>query len=62
MLTLKYRGGEIKVIVPADAPVVKRIVGNRKLLMTGSIVTVNGRKSDDGAIFASQITVRAPTK
>lgn len=60
MLTLKYKGGEIKVIVPADAPVVKRIVGDRKLLTTGSTVSVTGNRGGDGAIVASQITVRAP--
>jgi hypothetical protein len=62
MLTLKYKGGEIKVLVPSDTPVVKRVVGDRKLLTTGSTVSVSGRQSDDGAILASQITVRAPTK
>jgi hypothetical protein len=60
LLTLKYKDGEIKVLVPADAPVVKRIVGDRKLLTTGSTVSVSGRRGDDGAIVASQITVRAP--
>src|SRR5687767_14492270 len=60
MLTLKYKGGEIKVIVPADTPVVKRIVGDRKLLTTGSTVSVTGNRGGDGAIAASQITVRAP--
>ena len=60
MLTLKYKGGEIKVVVPADTPVVKRIVGDRKLLTTGSTVSVTGRRGDDGTIAASQITVRAP--
>ena len=62
MLTLKYKGGEIKVLVPSDTPVVKRVVGDRKLLTTGSTVSVSGRRSDDGAILASQIPVRAPTK
>ena len=60
MLTLKYKGGEIKVVVPADTPVVKRIVGDRKLLTTGSTVSVTGNRGGDGAIVASQITVRAP--
>jgi hypothetical protein len=61
MLTLKYKGGEIKVVVPPDTPVVKRIVGDRKLLTTGSTVSVTGRRADDGNIAAAQITVRAPT-
>jgi hypothetical protein len=62
MLTLKYKGGEIKVLVPADTPVVKRIIGARRLLTTGSTISVSGSRAADGAIVASQITVRAPTK
>jgi membrane-bound inhibitor of C-type lysozyme len=59
MLTLKYKGGEIKVLVPADTPVVKRVVGDRRLLTVGSTVSASGARADDGAIVASQITVRA---
>lgn len=59
MLTLKYQGGEIKVAVPEDTFVVQRIVGDRKLLTTGSTVSIIGRRGDDGAVAASQITVRA---
>ena len=62
MLTLKYKGGEIKVVVPENTPVVKRIVGDRKLLTTGSTVSITGRQAEDGAIHASQITVRAPAQ
>lgn len=61
MLTLAYKGGKIKIFVPADAPIVRRIVGDRKLLTTGSTVSVSGCRGD-GAIVASQITVRTPTK
>jgi hypothetical protein len=60
MLTLKYKGGEIKVVVPPDAPVVKRIVGDRKLLKPGSAVSITGDRAGDGAVIASQITIRAP--
>jgi hypothetical protein len=59
MLTLKYKGGEIKVLVPADTPVVKRVVGDRRLLTPGSTVSASGPRAEDGAIVASQITVRA---
>lgn len=62
MLMLKYKGGEIKVLVPEDTPVVKRIVGDRRMLTPGSIISASGPRADDGAIVASQITVRAPTK
>ena len=60
MLTLKYKGGEIKVLVPADTPVVKRVVGDRRLLTPGSTVSASGARAEDGAVVASQITVRAP--
>lgn len=62
MLTLRYKGGEIKVVVPQDKPVVKRIVGDRKLLTTGNTVSITGRRAEDGTIHASQITVRAPAQ
>jgi hypothetical protein len=62
MLTLKYKGGEIKVLVPADTPVVKRVVGDRRLLTPGSTVSASGPRAEDGAIVASQITVRAAAK
>jgi hypothetical protein len=62
MLTLKYKGGEIKVLVPADTPVVKRVVGDRRLLTPGSTVSASGPRSEDGAIVASQVTVRAAAK
>ena len=62
MLTLKYKGGEIKVLVPADTPVVKRVVGDRRLLTPGSTVSASGPRADEGAIVASQITVRASAK
>jgi membrane-bound inhibitor of C-type lysozyme len=58
MLTLKYKGGEIKVLVPSDAPVVKRVVGDRRLLTAGSTVSASGPRAEDGSIVASQITVR----
>ena len=62
MLTLKYKGGEIKVLVPADTPVVKRVVGDRRLLTPGSTVSASGARAEDGGIVASQITVRAAAK
>ena len=62
MLSLKYKGGEIKVLVPPETPVVKRVVGDRRLLTPGSTVSVSGPRAEDGAIVASQITVRAPTE
>jgi hypothetical protein len=62
MLTLKYKGGEIKVLVPTETPVVQRIVGDRRLLTPGSTISASGPRAEDGAIVASQITVRALTE
>jgi hypothetical protein len=59
MLTLKYKGGELKVLVPPDALVVKRVRGNRALLKKGVIVSVLASRAPDGSLTARQITVRA---
>jgi hypothetical protein len=60
MLTLKYKGGEIKVLVPPDTPVVKRVVGDRTSLKTGAELSIQPNQTADGSVTASQITVRAP--
>jgi len=62
MLTLKYKGGEIKVLVPPDAPVVKRVLGDRSLLRPGAEVSVQASQAADGATTARQITVRAAAR
>jgi hypothetical protein len=59
MLTLKYKEGTITVIVPENTPVVRRVVGDQRLLRPSTIITATGPKAEDGAIVASQITVRA---
>ena len=60
MLNLKYKEGEINVIVPPDIPINKRVVGDRSLIKTGSEVSVTADKQADGSLTARQITVRAP--
>jgi hypothetical protein len=62
MLALKYKDVEIKVLVPEDTPVVKRVIGDRRLLTAGSTVSASGPPADDGSMVALQITVRAPAK
>lgn len=62
MLTLKYKGGEIKVLVPPDAPVVKRVLGDRSLLRPGAEVSVQASQAADGSRTATQITVRASAR
>ena len=62
MLTLKHKDGTIKVVVPENTPVVKRVVGDRQALRPGATISATGPRAEDGAIVASQITVRAEAK
>jgi Domain of unknown function (DUF5666) len=62
MLTLKYKGGEIEVLVPPDAAVAKRVLGDRALLRPGAEVSVQASQAADGARTATQITVRAAAR
>lgn len=62
LLTLKYKGGVIKLLVPENTPVIKRVVSDRKMLRPGTTISASGTRAEDGAIAASQITVRAEVK
>jgi hypothetical protein len=59
LMTLKHKGGEVKVLVPPDIPLVKRVVGNRSLLKAGAEVSLQASHSADGTLSATQVTVRA---
>jgi hypothetical protein len=59
LITLKYKSGEVKVLVPPDIPLVKRVVGDRSSLKSGAEVSLQGTQGPDGALAATQITVRA---
>ncbi|MBI2090403.1 MAG: hypothetical protein HYT78_16955 [Deltaproteobacteria bacterium] len=59
MLTLKYKGGEIKVLVPPDIPVVRRVLADQGWLKPGAEVFIQATQAADGSLSASQITVRA---
>jgi hypothetical protein len=59
LMALKYKGGEVKVLVPPDIPIVKRAVGDRSLLAIGAEVSLQATRGGDGALSATQITVRA---
>jgi Domain of unknown function (DUF5666) len=59
VLLLKYKGGEIKVLVPADTLVVKRVMADSKWLKSGAALSITANRADDGAMTATQITVRA---
>jgi hypothetical protein len=59
LMTLKFKGGGVQVLVPPDVPIVKRIITDRSALKPGSEVSVQGTLNLDAALAASQITIRA---
>jgi len=58
MLNLKYKDGEIKVLVPPDIALAKRVVSDRSVVKPGADVSVNVLQEADGSLVARQITVR----
>ena len=54
-MTLKYKGGEKKLVVPADVPIIALAPGDRALLQTGVHAVVYAPKSDDGVLSAAVV-------
>ncbi|PKU25660.1 hypothetical protein [Telmatospirillum siberiense] len=51
-ITVKYKQGEKKVVVPDDVPIVDLEPGDRSLLAAGTHVVLFARKDGDGALTA----------
>ena len=51
-ITVRYKDGEKKVVVPADVPVVNIVPGDRTLLVPGTKVVLFARKNADGTLSA----------
>jgi hypothetical protein len=51
-ITVKYKNGEKKVVVPDDVPVVNLEMGDRSLLVPGAHVVLFAKKGPDGALSA----------
>jgi hypothetical protein len=56
-LTLGYKGGTQKIIVPPDTPVVTFTPGDKSLLKSGAQVFVMVQKAADGTLTAQRIQV-----
>jgi len=57
-VTVKYKDGEKKIIVPPEAPIVKYVPGNRDELKTGAkIFIVAAVKQPDGTLEAPNVSV-----
>ncbi|WP_162592707.1 DUF5666 domain-containing protein [Variovorax sp. PBL-E5] len=55
-LTLKYKGGEQKVVVPDDVPIVNLEPGDRSLLAVGTKVVLFAKKEADSSLSAGFIS------
>jgi hypothetical protein len=54
-MTVKYKGGEKKIVVPADVPIIALAPGDRGLLQTGVHAVVYAPKSDEGVLSAAVV-------
>jgi hypothetical protein len=57
VLTVRYKDGEQRILVPEDAPVVTFGPGTRDMLKPGAQVLLNGIRAADGSITAASVTV-----
>jgi hypothetical protein len=56
-LTLEYKGGSQKVMVPEDIPMFTTVPGDRSLLVPGAYVFMLARPGRDGSLTSSRVTV-----
>jgi hypothetical protein len=56
-LTVTYQGGKQTIVVPPDTPVVTYEPGSRALLVPNAHVIVMGRRTSDGTMTATRVSV-----
>ena len=56
-MTIIYKGGEKRVVVPADVPVVTYEPADRAALTAGANVLINGTRAADGTVTAASVSV-----
>jgi hypothetical protein len=57
VMTVQYKGGEKKVLVPADTAVVAFAPAERSEIKTGAQVFVNAQRQPDGSLAAPRVNV-----
>jgi hypothetical protein len=57
VLTLSYKGGTQRVVVPADAPIVTPSAGDPSMVVPGARVFIFANRQPDGSLTASRLTV-----
>jgi hypothetical protein len=55
VLTLKYKDGEKKIVVPPDVPIVTFVPGDRSLLKPGTGVFFSATPQADGKLMATRV-------
>lgn len=55
ILTLRYKDGEKKIVVPSDAPIVTFVPGDRSLLKPGTAVFLSATPQADGKLTAARV-------
>jgi hypothetical protein len=56
-LTLEYKGGSQKVMVPENIPMFTTVPGDRSLLVPGAYVFMLARPGPGGSLTSSRVTV-----
>jgi hypothetical protein len=56
-LTLRYKGGEKKVFVPENVPIITYMPGTPAMLVAGAHVIITAVKKPDGSVVATRIGV-----
>jgi hypothetical protein len=57
VLTVRYAGGEQRILVPEDVPVVTFGPGERAMVVPGAQIILSGSRAADGSVTATSITV-----
>jgi hypothetical protein len=57
VITVKYKGGEKKIVVGPNTPIVKYIVSDKSELKPGASISTNAVKKSDGTFEAARIQV-----
>jgi len=56
-LTIEYKGGSQKVVVPDSAPIFTTVPADRALLVPGAYIVTTARPGTDGVLFTQRIAV-----
>lgn len=57
VLTVRYKGGEQRILVPEDAAILTFVPASRDMLVPGSEIVLNGSRAAGGGITAASINV-----